>query len=88
MYIGYWTLNKYYYYYYNTTAGVRVYQVCYSGSEQPTKGKTDNPHHEAEETRVKRDAEMVNHVITAIDINPFRITSEHLNNIHTGQSEH
>ena len=26
-----------------------------------------------------------NHVIAAIDINPFRITSEHLINIHTGQ---
>ena len=48
--------------------------------------ETDNPHHEAGETRVKRDAEMVNHVMAAIDINPFRITSEHLINIHTGQN--
>ena len=48
--------------------------------------ETDNPHHEAGETRVKRDAEMVNHVMAAIDINPFRITSEYLINIHTGQN--
>ena len=48
--------------------------------------ETDNPHHEAGETRVKRDAEMVNHVMAAIDITPFRITSEYLINIHTGQN--
>ena len=36
--------------------------------------ETDNPHHEAGEIRVKRHAEMVNHVMSAIDINPFRIT--------------
>ena len=29
---------------------------------------------------------MVNHVMAAIDINPFRIPSEHLINIHTGQN--
>ena len=43
--------------------------------------ETDNPHHEARETRVKRDAEMVNHVMAAIAINPFRITSEHIINM-------
>ena len=47
--------------------------------------ETDNPHHEAGETRVKRDAEMVNHVM-AIDINPFQITSKHLININSGQN--
>ena len=29
---------------------------------------------------------MVNHVMVVIDINPFRITSEHLINIHTGRN--
>ena len=33
--------------------------------------ETDNPHHEAGETIVKRDAEMVNHVMAAIDITHF-----------------
>ena len=48
--------------------------------------ETDNPHHKTGETRVKRDAEMVNHVLADIDINPFRIIREHLINIHTGQN--
>ncbi len=46
---------------------------------------TSHPHHESGPTRVARDAEMVQKVITAIETNPFSATMTALVNISTGQ---
>ena len=47
--------------------------------------ETINPHHDSGRSKVSRDADLVTNVITAVNINPFTQSSDHLISIVTGE---